>query len=359
MNYSTQSQPGVKLNQPLEALMALIEATPNTTVELSATLGFVASLEKAGSMDVSFLIDKNYQHLLSQTKAGFIITSNDLAKAHPESKSCFLLVDNPWQAVITLLNWIKQQRQLSFNNNVEKSPIAATANIDTSCQLGHFAVVGSGSSIGADTVIGANSTIGHNVTIGEHCHIGSNVVIEDDTVLGNHVIIGPGSVIGGEGFRHVMIDGVLSKVPQLGNVIIEDKVEIGCNSTIDRAFLESTLIQHHTKIDNLVHIAHNCNIGPNCFIAGGCAIAGSVVVEENCTLFGRVGVADNLTIGKNSRILVASIVVQSQPSDATVFGYPAMDAMSQRKSLHYFKQLPELAKRLKRLERGIDINEKK
>ena len=204
------------------------------------------------------------------------------------------------------------------------------------------AVIGDRTHIGRGTLIEAGASIGHDVTIGESCLIGTNVVIYRLTQIGSRVAIHGGSVIGGDGFGYVLHEGRYVKVPQVGTVIIEDDVEIGCNSCVDRGTVGSTIIQRGTKIDNLVQIAHNNRIGRHVIMAGHVGLAGSVTISDYAVLGGKVGVVDHVKIGEQAQVGAASVVTKSIPDAEVVWGYPARSIARTKQQWAALGRLPEL-----------------
>ncbi len=200
--------------------------------------------------------------------------------------------------------------------------VSPTARIEPGAIVEVGAVIGAGAEIGAGTVIGPNCVIGPGVKIGREGSFGAGVTIQA-ALIGNRVIVHPGARIGQDGFGYLVGERGLEKIPQIGRVIIQDDVEIGSNTTIDRGAMEDTVIGEGTKIDNLVQIAHNVRIGRNCAIAGACGLAGSVTVGDGVLLGGGVGIADHVTIGHGARLAAGSGVMRDVPPGATWSGYPA------------------------------------
>ena len=214
------------------------------------------------------------------------------------------------------------------------------------------AVIGNRTRIGQGTVVEPGAYIGDDVTIGERCLIGPNVVLYRQTIIGHRVRIHGGSIIGGDGFGYVFHEGRHVKIPQVGNVVIEDDVEIGCNVCVDRATIGSTLIQRGTKIDNLVQIAHNDRIGQHVIMAGQVGLSGSVTVGQYTMLGGKAGVVDHLTIGDKVRVGAASVVTKSIPTGEHVWGYPARPLRDAKQQMAALSRLPALLKSLTRLLKG-------
>jgi len=202
--------------------------------------------------------------------------------------------------------------------------------------------------IGRNTIIEANSVIQQNVQIGSNCHIYPNVTIYEDYIIKNKVILHAGCVIGADGFGYIFYEGKHNKIPQVGNVIIEDEVEIGANSAIDRATIGSTIVGKGTKIDNLVQVGHNCTIGENSILCAQVGLAGSTEIGNIVYLAGQVGVAGHLKIDDGAMVGAQSGVAKYIPKKAKYFGTPAIDAGLQKRMFISLKKLPEIIKKMKR-----------
>lgn len=250
-------------------------------------------------------------------------------------------VTNPKLAFAILLG-------LFYPEAAASGTVHPTAVLGRNVQLGEgatllpYAVLGDDVSLGRGTRIGAGAYVGAGVTLGEQCLVDANVVIYDQTKIGDRVLIHGGAVIGGDGFGYVFHDGAYVKVPQVGNVVIENDVEIGCNVCIDRATIGSTVIRQGTKIDNLVQIAHNNHIGKHVVMAGQVGLAGSVRVGDYTVMGGKVGVADHVTIGDQVRIGGSSLVLRSVPSGQTIWGYPARPIREAKRQVAMSARLPAL-----------------
>jgi UDP-3-O-[3-hydroxymyristoyl] glucosamine N-acyltransferase len=237
-------------------------------------------------------------------------------------------------------------------------PRSYPAQIHPTAQLGRNVRLGEGVFIGEYAVLRDNVTIGNRTVIETHCVIGEGSVLGDDCLLypkvtlyhdiriGNRVGIHAGSVIGSDGFGYVQDGAERLKIPQVGNVIIEDDVEIGANVAIDRATMNSTIIRRWTKIDNLVQIAHNVTLGQNCLIVSQAGVAGSVEIGDNVTLAGQVGVADHLKVGANSVVGAQSGVAWDLPPDSIVWGTPAQPIMQTKRQMAALRKLPELLRKI-------------
>ena len=237
---------------------------------------------------------------------------------------------------------------------IEPAGVHSTAVIGSNARIGEgvsirpHACIGDDVAIGRGTVIGSGVAIGAGVAIGESCVIDSNVVIYRRTRIGNRVLIHAGVAIGGDGFGYVFNNGAYVKIPQVGNVVIEDDVEIGCNVCVDRATVGSTIIGQGTKIDNLVQIAHNDRIGKHVIMSGQVGLSGTVTIGDYTIMGGKAGVVDHTTIGARARVGAASVVTRSIPDGQTVWGFPARDIRDTKRQMASLARLPELFKRLVR-----------
>ncbi len=284
-------------------------------------------------------------HHLAQamaTHASAIIVSSDVQELEGRAG---ISVQHPKLAFALVL-------ELFHPSALSQGGVHPTAVLGDNVQLGDgvsiraHAVVGSDVSIGRGTTVESGVHLGDGVTIGEDCLIGPNVVMYRQTHLGDRVRIHGGSVIGGDGFGYVFHDGRHVKVPQVGNVIIEDDVEIGCNVCVDRATIGSTIIKRGTKIDNLVQIAHNDRIGQHVIMTGQVGLSGSVTIGNYAVLGGKAGVVDHVTIGERAQIGAASVVTKSVAAGEIVWGYPARPIRSAKHQLASLGRLPDLLKRI-------------
>jgi len=307
-------------------IAVLTGAKPRLGVRLDEVITNVAPLDRAGSSDLAFLDTAKYADRLTSTQAGACLMTERFEGQAPSGLNV-LRAPEPYRAFVAVA------RQL-FEDALRPSPlfeaggVAPTAVVHASARIGigatvdPGAVIGPRAMIGAGTVIGATAVIGADVQIGRDCSIGPGASIIH-ALVGDNVICHPGCRIGQDGFRYLAGAGGHIKVPQLGRVVIHDNVEIGAGTTIDRGGSGDTVIGEGTKIDNLVHIAHNVTIGRHCVIAGQCGFAGSVTVDDYVMVGGQVGVADHLAIGKGAMIGAKSGVMSNVPAGEKWFGYPA------------------------------------
>ncbi len=314
----------------------------------------LSKIEEAEPGSVSFLSNKKYENFIYSTKASAIIVDKGYQFARPVHTN-LIRVEDAYSAFTKLLEEY-QKFSLRARKGVEQpSYISETAIIGEDLYLGAFAYIGQGTRIGDQVQIYPQAYIGANVSIGNHTIIYPGVKIYDNTVIGAHCVIHAGAVIGSDGFGFApQKDGTYRTIPQLGNVVIGDHVDIGANTTIDRATLGSTKIDHGVKLDNLVQIGHNCSIGANTVIAGQCGLAGSSKVGKNCMLAGQVGLAGHLEIADRVTLAAKTGLAKSINEEGAIkFGYPAMDHRDFLKSHAVFRNLPDLNKRIKELEEKI------
>jgi UDP-3-O-[3-hydroxymyristoyl] glucosamine N-acyltransferase len=246
-------------------------------------------------------------------------------------------------------------------NGVDRlSAVAPDATLGADVSIGPFVAIGAGASIGARTVIYPNAVIGPGARIGEDCILHAHVTIRERVTIGHRVILHDGVVVGSDGFGFApQKDGTHLKIPQLADVVIEDDVEVGANSTIDRPAVGETRIGAGTKIDNLVHIAHGVALGRRVLLAAQVGIAGSTTIDDGVMMAGQSGVTGHVRVGRGAKIGAKSAVLQSVDANAFVTGNPAFDHADWRKASIVFRQLPALKKRLGELERLVAELEEK
>ena len=324
----------------VDQIADLIEGTVNGN---GATLiSNFDKIEEGKSGSISFLSNPKYESFLYQTDASAVIVSKDLALKKPV-KTALIRVSDPYLAFTILLQKYQELVENKETGIQVPSYVADSAHISENVFVGRFTLVDAGSQIGKNSQIYDRVSIGKNVTIGCDCTIFPGVVIYKDCIIGNNVVIHANSVIGSDGFGHApQADGTFKSIPQLGNVVIEDDVSIGSNTTIDRATMGSTIIRKGVKIDNLVQIAHNVEIGSNTAIAAQTGISGSTKVGENCLIAGQVGVAGHITIAPKTIVTGQSGVTKSVKTPGrTLGGTPASNNVDFLKRNALIRQLPE------------------
>jgi len=312
----------------------------------------VARIEEAKNGDITFLYDNHYEKYLETTGASAILISS--IKNIGNKNITYIKVPKPdiaFQEIIVKF----------FNPNFKFTGIAKSAKIDSTTKLaenigvGENVFIGKNCTIHKNVSIYPNSVILDNCTIGENTVIFPNVTIREETIIGKNVIIHPGVVIGSDGFGYSKdSNGVYNKIPQIGNVVIEDDVEIGANVTIDRSSLGSTIVGKGVKLDNLVQVAHNVTIGSNTVFSSQSGIAGSAKIGNNCIVAGQVGIVGHLEVGDNIIIGGQSGVTKSLKKPGTYFGTPAKEIKTSLRLESHIRNLPNYAEKIKILEKKIE-----
>ncbi len=325
-----------------------IEGNPDEIVNT------VAKIEEAKKGSLAFLSNPKYTNYIYDTEASIVLINNGLELTRDVSAT-LIRVPDAYQAFASLLQLYEQSKP-------QKKGIDSNTSIAESASLGEEIY------LGAFSYIGENVKIGNNVKIYPQCYVGDNVVINDNTILyagvkvyhdcaiGSSCIIHAGTVIGSDGFGFAPQEGAdFKKIPQVGNVILEDNVEIGANTTLDRATMGSTVIRKGVKLDNLVQIAHNVEIGENTVIASQSGISGSTKIGKNCMIGGQVGFSGHITIADNTKIGAQSGIANSVKQPGTVlFGTPAIELRNAQRAMIVYKNLPEMHRTLKTLEKQIE-----
>ncbi|QGY43552.1 UDP-3-O-(3-hydroxymyristoyl)glucosamine N-acyltransferase [Maribellus comscasis] len=313
----------------------------------------VSKIEEGKPGTLAFLANLKYEHYIYVTKASIVLV-NKTFEPRKEISATLIKVDDAYQAFASLLELVQQAKSTQKTGVENPSFIHETASVGNDIYLGAFAYIGKNSKIGDNVKIYPQAFVGDNVTIGDNCIIYAGVKIYDDCKIGNQCILHAGCVIGSDGFGFApQPDGTYNKIPQLGNVILEDNVEIGANTTIDCGTMESTIIRKGVKLDNLVQVAHNCEIGENTVIAAQAGMAGTTKIGKNCRLGGQVGLAGHLTIGNNVQIGAQSGLSSSVKDNETLLMTPAFNIKDAVKSAIIFKKLPELREDVIQLKREV------
>jgi UDP-3-O-[3-hydroxymyristoyl] glucosamine N-acyltransferase len=314
----------------------------------------IAKIEEGAPGCISFLANLKYEPFIYTTQSSIVLVSKDFKPKKPVSAT-LIRVQDPYLSFTMLLE--EYQRLTNPVKNGTEEP----------CWMGEGSSIGRNAYRGAFSFIGNNCRIGDNVKIYPQVYIGDNVVIGDNSVLyagvkvyancviGQHCNIGAGTVIGSEGFGFApQADGTYRNIPQLGNVVLEDFVDIGANTTIDRATMGSTVIRRGVKLDNLIQIAHNVEVGANTVMASQTGISGSTRLGENCVIGGQVGVVGHIRLANRTSVGAQSGVSKAVKEEGSIlFGSPAIEYSNQMKSTVVFKQLPELLKRVQELEKKL------
>lgn len=310
----------------------------------------VAGIREAKTGDITFLANPKYEEFLESTRASAVIGPPGLKIDKP-----LIRIENPYLAYLKVLNLFAEQLTVSYPRVVHAQAVVdGTAVLGRDVAIGPFCQISAGAVIGDNTTILAGSFVGEDVVIGEDCLIYPNVTIREGSRVGDRVILQPGVVIGADGFGFAKDGQTHHKVPQIGRVIIEDDVEIGANSTVDRATTGETRVKRGSKIDNLVQIAHNVVVGEDSIIAAQVGISGSTELGKNVVLAGQAGLVGHITIGDGAMVGAQGGVTKSVPANTAVSGYPAREHGKARRLWAFTNRLPDLFERVKELEKKLE-----
>jgi UDP-3-O-[3-hydroxymyristoyl] glucosamine N-acyltransferase len=334
------------MKRKLKELADLVNGTllGDGEIEISG----VGTIEEAGPGEITFAASSRYLEKLRETKASAVIVPNDF----PQETQPLLRVANPYLAFAKILSLFSEQPFPSRGVD-SRAFVSSTARLGKGVTIYPFAWVGDRCRIGDRAILYSGVSVGEDSSIGEESILYPGVSIYPKTVLGRRVILHSGVVVGSDGFGYIKEGRKNVKIPQVGTVEIEDDVEVGANTTIDRATLGKTIIRRGVKIDNLVQVAHNVIIGEDSIIVAQVGIAGSARIGSNVTLAGQVGVADHIEIGDNVRVGGGSGVMTALPSNAAYSGLPAMPHQKFLRVLNIYQKLPEMRKRLLDLEKRL------
>ncbi|MBT8266947.1 MAG: UDP-3-O-(3-hydroxymyristoyl)glucosamine N-acyltransferase [Bacteroidia bacterium] len=324
----------------------------NPDVEVSK----LAKIEEGTLGSLTFLANPKYTSFIYSTKASVTIVNKDFL---PEEEifTTLIKVDDAYKSFSKLLEYYNQVK-LNKTGIEQPSFISETVKYGEGIYIGAFSYIGENVEIGENVKIYPNSFIGDNVTLGNNVVLFAGAKIYSDCVVGNDCVINSGAIIGADGFGFTPNEkGEYSKVPQTGNVILEDNVDIGAGTTIDRATLGSTVIRSGVKLDNQIQIAHNVEIGKNTVIAAQTGIAGSTKIGENCQIGGQVGIVGHITIGNNVKIQAQSGIGRNVKDNEVLQGSPALAYGDYNKSYVYFKNLPKIVKGIYDIEKKLSDNE--
>lgn len=341
------------MNFTAQQIAAYIGGTVDGDPE--AAVSTFAKIEEGVPGAISFLANPQYEHYIYETRSSVVLVNNDFKPVQPVSAT-LVRVANAYEAVSRLLQLYESMkpRQTGISS---LAFVAETAKIGKDVYLAPFAVVEDGAEIGDGAMIYPHATIGPRVKVGNGTVIYSNVVIYHDCVVGNNCILHAGCVVGADGFGFAPTADGYEKIPQIGIVTIEDNVEIGANTCIDRSTMGSTIVHHGVKLDNLVQIAHNVEVGANTVMSAQVGVAGSCKVGEWCMLGGQVGVAGHITLGDRLYAGAQSGLAGGRllkKGNCTVMGYPALEHQNFARSAAVYKNLPELQQRVNQMERELE-----
>ncbi len=313
----------------------------------------VSKIEEGIPGTLAFLANLKYENFLYTTNASVVLVNKSFV---PKAKvnATLIKVDDAYQAFASLLDLYMQAKAMLKTGIEQPCYIDQSASVGKEIYFGAFSYIGKNSKIGDNSLIYPQVYIGDDVTIGGNCIIYAGAKIYSGSVIGNRCILHSGCVIGSDGFGFAPTEnGSYKKIAQIGNAILEDDVEIGANTTIDCGTMGSTIVRKGVKLDNLVQIAHNCEVGENTVIAAQTGMAGTSKVGKNCKFGGQVGLAGHLTIGDSVFIGAQSGVAKSVNSNQTVLGTPAFEIKDAIKSMTIFKNLPKLRDEVIQLQKEI------
>ena len=325
----------------------------------NAAVSALAKIEEAKSGELSFLSNPKYTPYIYTTQASIVLVNKDFKPEQPLNTT-LIRVENSYDCLAQLLT-LYQQSKPQPQGVEQPSFVAEGVELPEQVYIGAFTYIGKGVKMGKNFKAYPQVYVGKNVKIGDNVTLYPGVKIYSDCVLGNNITLHSGVVIGGDGFGFAPEkDGTYTKIPQIGNVIIEDNVEIGANTTVDRATMGSTIIRKGAKLDNLIQVAHNCVVGSNTVMAAQCGIAGSTKIGANCMIGGQVGFAGHITVADGAKIGAQSGIDAAITDTSTYYlGAPAIPLKSFYKSHIIFKKLPDLDRQVYELQKQIkELQEK-
>ncbi|MDE7376020.1 MAG: UDP-3-O-(3-hydroxymyristoyl)glucosamine N-acyltransferase [Muribaculaceae bacterium] len=332
-----------------ESIAALIKG--KVEGDPQAAVYTFAKIEEGHPGALSFLANPKYTHFIYETKSTIVLVSNDFVAERPITAT-LIRVQDPYEAIAHLLEIVKQATTQLPTGVEQPSFVAEGVDLPQGVYVGAFAYIGRGAKLGKDVKIYPQAYVGEGVEIGEGTIINPGVKIYHGCKIGKRCIIHSGAVIGADGFGFAPdADGTYSKIPQMGIVEIGDDVEIGANTTIDRAMMGATRLANGVKLDNLIQIAHNVQVGRNTAMAAQAGIAGSAKIGDNCMIGGQVGVSGHITIGNRAQIGAQAGIPNSVKEGVRLLGTPAVPALDFAKQCALMKRLPDLFNRVESLEK--------
>ncbi|MDE6859671.1 MAG: UDP-3-O-(3-hydroxymyristoyl)glucosamine N-acyltransferase [Duncaniella sp.] len=311
-----------------------------------------AKIEEGHPGALSFLANPKYTHYIYTTASSVVLVRRDFVAEQPVGAT-LIRVDDPYATVAHLLDMVSKMSQVEKRGVESPSFVAEGVNVPEDAYVGAFAYVGAGARIGAGAKIYPQAYVGCGCEIGEGTILYPGVKVYDGCKIGKNCIIHSGAVIGADGFGFAPVDGHYEKIPQTGNVVVDDDVEIGANTTIDRAMMGSTRIGRGTKLDNLIQIAHNCSVGEDTVMAAQVGIAGSAKIGDHCMIGGQVGIVGHISIADGTNIGAQSGVSRATKPGDRIMGAPAVEMGEYARSLVYVKKLGSLYEKVKELEKKV------
>ncbi len=310
-----------------------------------------AGLDDAGAGDITFVGDRRLLPRLQQTQAAAVVLAPGVESPLPA-----LRADEPYRLFARILARFAPPRERLFPPGVHATAVLGEGvRLGEGVSIGPWCVVGAGASIGDGTALGAGVVVGPDAAIGRDCTLHPLACVREGCRLGDRVILQSGAVIGSDGFGYLPGREGMTRIPQIGIVVLEDDVEVGANACVDRATTGRTVVGRGTKIDNLVQVAHNVRIGRHCALSAQTGVSGSCRVGDGVIMAGQVGVADHRQVGDGARLAAKSGIDRDVEAGQTVFGYPALEMKRAYRLVAHFHRLPELAERLRRVERELGL----
>ncbi|MDR2388235.1 MAG: UDP-3-O-(3-hydroxymyristoyl)glucosamine N-acyltransferase [Tannerellaceae bacterium] len=332
--------------QIAEILNGTVDGNPNVKVNN------FSKIEEGTPHSLTFLANPKYEPYIYHTEAGIILVNKDFIPSTP-LKNTLVRVPNPYAALAVLLEMTEKQKKTK--EGIDPAAfIHPSAHTGQGCYVGTFACIAENARIGDNCKIYPFAYVGDNVVIGNNCILYPHVTLYEGSRIGNNCILHAGCVIGSDGFGFAPEGEQYKKIPQLGNTILEDNVEIGANTTVDRAVMGATIVRQGAKLDNLVQIAHNVEVGEHTVIAAQVGISGSVKIGKHCRFGGQSGMAGHITIGNHVGIGAQSGIIGNIEEGRTVLGSPAIEAKSFMRSSVIFKRLPDMYRMVEELQREME-----
>ncbi len=341
------------MNFTAEQIAGILEGdiVGNPEIEVSK----LSKIEEGTEGSLTFLANPKYKSFIYSTKASITIVNKTFEPEY-EINTTLIKVDDAYKSFSKLLEYYNKVK-LNKHGIEQPTHISDSVSMGDDIYVGAFSYIGDNVTIGNGVKIFPGSYIGDNVTIGENTIVFAGAKIYSECVVGNHCVINSGAIIGADGFGFTPNEkGEYNKVPQTGNVIVEDFVDVGAATTIDRATLGSTVIRKGVKLDNQIQIAHNVEIGKNTVIAAQTGIAGSTKIGENCQIGGQVGIVGHITIGNNVKIQAQSGIGRNVKDNEVLQGSPALNYGDYNKSYVYFKNLPKIVRDINEIEKKLNGN---
>lgn len=332
--------------QIAKVLNGTIEGNPHVEVNN------FSKIEEGKPGTLTFLANPKYTHYIYETKASIVLVNSDFMAEQP-IQTTLIRCQNAYAALAILLDMVEKSQPKKVGIE-PMSYISEKATLGTDIYVGAFAYIADDAKIGNKTKIYPQAYIGDGVVIGENTIIYSGAKIYSGCRIGSNCIIHSGAVIGADGFGFAPEDGVYKKIPQLGIVIIEDDVEVGANTTIDRAVMDATVVHKGVKFDNLIQIAHNVEVGENTVMAAQVGISGSTKVGKNCIIGGQVGLGGHITVNDGVNIGAQAGIISNVPENAKIIGSPAIPVKDFFRSSVVFPKLPEIYRQINQLQKEIE-----